>query len=281
MRYIGKYYGDNGLIPFIVDIANHLLTLAFPPGTYCLCCGKYIDERRTYLLCDHCIHHFTWGMVEVDLKRQQKKTGREMYLDRVIACMKYGIYERRLIFSLKYNKETFVARVLAEIMEDRLKGDGEIYEQLKGEWVMIPVPLHKSKEKTRGFNQTAKIGKYLSPKIEIPLLENILIRKKETVAQRSLSAEDRYFNMVEAFGIDESRTEKIKGKSILLIDDVYTTGSTANHCAKVLKDAGCQQVVLLAVATGNDFAKGFFTEKKIRKVHLSRKKIIAKKLNRL
>ena len=96
----------------------------------------------------------------------------------------------------------------------------------------------------------------------MPVLPRAIIRNRMTAAQRSLSAEDRYFNLEGAFSLNPKDAVKIRGSRILLLDDVYTTGATAHRCGDVLKEAGAGRVDFIALATGNDFAYGFFDDKK-------------------
>ena len=90
--------------------ADYALDLLYPPALYCSCCGNLIDESRTYRLCDHCMAHIRWDGAE------------PRYLDgmKILRCTQYGLYERTLIFDLKYNGKTYIARDIAEIMADRL-----------------------------------------------------------------------------------------------------------------------------------------------------------------
>ena len=94
-------------------LAEQTADFFFPWGTYCVICGNYIDRSRSYCLCDHCIRHITWGHVEIppESLRNNNFTGPEaellqekggIPLDSIRACMKYGLYERRLIFDLKF-----------------------------------------------------------------------------------------------------------------------------------------------------------------------------------
>jgi competence protein ComFC len=112
--------------------------------------------------------------------------------------------------------------------------------------VLIPVPLYKKKLKSRGFNQSEEIAKEISENTKIPLVFDCLLRIKETLSQMELSREERLENIKSAFSINNA--EKIKGKKILLVDDVYTTGSTMEECAKILKYAGAREVWGVAVA---------------------------------
>lgn len=296
-------------------VAEAVLQWVFPLSTYCLCCGKPVDSARSYSICDHCIHHITWGNIHIDLEAESRRLGRPPQLDSAVACVKYGLYERRLIFDLKYDGRTYVARAIADIMADRLAAErlvspttGDVARQLckaakacklpcnpdsrtdtaarsrptapdpnyassrltystglpgscGGFDYIVPVPVHRDREKARGFNQAEKISRHLGGRIGVPVLPRAIIRKRNTAKQRSLSAEDRYFNLEGAFSLNPSDGHKIKGSRILLLDDVYTTGATAHRCGAVLKEAGAARVNLIAFATGNDFAYGFFDDK--------------------
>lgn len=114
------------------------------------------------------------------------------------------------------------------------------------DYFLIPVPLGKKKMKNRGFNQSEEIAKELSVFFKIPVLNGILIKTKETRPQIELTAEERKENLKGTFSVQEEK--KIKGKKIILVDDVYTTGSTMEECARVLKTAGAKNVLGMAIA---------------------------------
>lgn len=113
-------------------------------------------------------------------------------------------------------------------------------------FLIIPVPLSKRKIKWRGFNQAEEIAKKIAKFFKIPLISDCLIKKRETEAQVNLSEKERKENLKSAFWIREK--EKIQGKNILLIDDIFTTGSTLKECAKVLKENGAEKVIGIVVA---------------------------------
>lgn len=239
----------------LARVAEAALQLVFPLSTYCLCCGKPVDSTRSYSICDHCIHRIRWGNIVIDLEAESRRLGRASHLDSAAACMKYGLYERRLIFDLKYDGRTYVARAIGNIMADRLAAHGGGFDYI------VPVPVHRDRERARGFNQAEKMARHLSGRIGVPVLPRAVIRHKNTTAQRSLSAEDRYFNLEGAFSLNPGDAERIKGSRILLLDDVYTTGATAHRCGAVLKEGGAARVDFIALATGNDFAYGYFDDK--------------------
>ena len=258
--------------------AGKLVEFFFPWGTYCICCGNFIDSKRSYCICDHCIRHITWGNVEIpplSLKHNQF-TGPEAELlqeeggipvDSIRACMKYGLYERRIIFELKYNRHTYVARITGKILADRVLYDPNASELLAADFI-VPVPMHPAKERQRGFNQTVKTARYLGGYLGIPVLADGLARGTETAAQRSVDGRDRLANLSGAFLLggktanrQKSIREQIQGKQVILLDDIFTTGATVLHCARVLKEAGAARVDVLVLATGNDYAEGFFQQR--------------------
>lgn len=116
------------------------------------------------------------------------------------------------------------------------------------DFLLIPVPLTKKRLMWRGFNQSEEIGKELSKFLEIPLVNNVLFKIKETLAQIELSDEEREENIKQAFLVKNEK--EIKGRKILLVDDVYTTGSTLEESALSLKRAGAKEVWGVVVARG-------------------------------
>lgn len=162
----------------------------------------------------------------------------------MMRCCQYGIYERTLIFSLKYNGNRYIARHIAEMMRDKL-----IHENRDRDYdVIVPVPLHKRKERQRGFNQTALIGRHLAKELGITCMPEALIRVKETRPMRGLSPEERADNVSGCFEVSDYAEEDLKGKRILLIDDFYTTGATAMECRKVLEKSGLSGIGFMAFA---------------------------------
>ena len=249
---------------------ENILQLLFPMGTYCICCGKYVDLSRTYCLCDQCVRAINWGRIHIDLAEERKEAGRTRYLDSALSCMVYGLHSARLVFDLKYNKKTFMARPISMIMADRLLTDESLEDMLCSVDFSVPVPLHHQKRKTRGFNQAELIAKDLTARLnsaglprerKIRLIPDCLLRAKKTTAQRSVSGEERFANLEGAFAFNEKYSGLIKGSSVLLIDDIFTTGSTADWCARLLKANGAREVHFICLTTGNDFVRGAYRER--------------------
>ena len=226
------------------------VNLLFPMSTYCILCGNLIDKSRKYALCDFCIRKISLSKIHVDLKKEEKCEGRKRMLDSAISCMNYGIMEREIGLSLKYSKNTYVARIIAEIMYDRIMND-EIYSTdfLSSKYI-IPIPISKERKRERGFNQTEKIGKYLSKKINVKLLNNVLVRDKDTIKLVGLNGIERRENLKGAFKV---KSDIVKKESLILLDDFYTTGATAYEAGKVLKEAGAKEIHMISLASRNKY----------------------------
>lgn len=212
----------------IIELTGELL---FPSSLYCVCCGNIIDESRSYSLCDHCMEHFRWVREAYELRKGMK----------LIRCVQYGIYERSIIFDLKYRGKKYLARIIAEIMRDKLEASNMHIDYI------VPVPLHNEKLKTRGFNQAELIADFLSPLIGAKTV-NCLKRVKPTIPMRGLNEEERRENIRGSIKLD-SEDAFAGGGTIAILDDFYTTGSTAQECAEALKAVDSEEIVFIAFAS--------------------------------
>jgi ComF family protein len=170
----------------------------------------------------------------------------------------YGSYEgvlRELVHLLKYGGIRPVAdvlgRALAEAISVRELFPGDVSES--SPVLVVPVPLHRSRRRRRGFNHAELIArsamKFLAadPRM-IPMVigEDVLERKRETQSQIGLTIHQRQENMRGAFAV--RRAQEVNGREVLLVDDVYTTGATVSECARVLRRAGASKVCVATVA---------------------------------
>lgn len=117
--------------------------------------------------------------------------------------------------------------------------------------LIVPVPISQGNLKQRGFNQTEILAAQISKELKIKTDAQILQRVKETPSQRELSRQEREINLLYAFDVKEP--DKITGKNVLLVDDVFTTGSTSRECTRVLLQAGVDRVYVITWATGKGF----------------------------
>lgn len=202
-----------------------MASLDYLQGITCLHCGKPLNEQYTESACPDC------------------RKG-VFYYERAYSCFAYSGMGKELIYKLKYEGKVRLAGVIAGLMQDRLRTEG-----LKADAV-VPVPMHKKKLEARGFNQAHLIALELGERMNKPVID-CLERIRETKEQYNLDKTRRYLNIVDAFSV-KLMYNIDKYKSILLVDDIYTTGSTVNECSKVLKHSGAGTVYVITAATGSN-----------------------------
>jgi len=148
------------------------------------------------------------------------------------------------IHRLKYQERVHLAKDLARWTLAQCEGP----DFLPKVDMIIPVPLHPRRLKERGFNQSQLLGRVLAKKLNIPCDPFILIRTKDTDPQVGLSEKERRENVRGAFAISPGMCSHIEGKTLLVLDDVMTTGATVEECARTLKSAGAEKVCVLTIA---------------------------------
>ena len=160
--------------------------------------------------------------------------------DGVLAAVAYDELARDLALKLKYGRKPAIARVMAAFLarHARRVPDG----------LLVPVPLHRWRIWNRGFNQSLLIGREVSRLTGQIVLQAPLLRVRRTSPLGGLNPSARSREVQGAFRMAEDKAELVKGQAILLVDDVYTTGATANACAQVLKRAGAASVHVLCWA---------------------------------
>ncbi len=157
--------------------------------------------------------------------------------------MTLGAYEeklRKLIHLLKYERMRPLGPLLGRCLGKRVAAAGVQAD------VVIPAPMHWRRRLSREFNQAALIAHALAAAINVPCRTSWVRRSKATVSQAGLTDEERYRNMRGAFRI--AAPEKLRGKRVLLVDDVMTTGSTLAACARTVKRAGAESVAAAVAA---------------------------------
>ncbi len=193
-------------------------------SSYCLCCGRFFEGSVELHLCQDCLE-----------KRPPFTTHRS-----------YGRYKGKLkdaILLYKYRRFQVLGGDFARLIFRRLGKEENIWWKAD---VIIPVPLHPKRQKKRGFNQAQVIAAGLARIKGIKLEEGVLVKVKNVLPQTFLEIEERKKNVSGAFRVVDK--ERIKGKIVILVDDVYTTGSTVKECSMVLKEAGAKEVRALTLA---------------------------------
>ena len=230
----------------ITSAANCLVAALLAPG--CAVCSAVLDQPTRGCVCERC-----WRSVLPitppicdrcggPLPRSDHQCANCSGDSAVTRARAIGEYEgalRDIIHALKYSGRISLARPLAEQIRQRGR---ELLDQAD---CVVPVPLHWRREYQRGFNQAREIARHLGP----PVVD-ALRRCRATRAQVELAADRRRANVAGAFRLRRAwfRAPSIRGKKLLLIDDVSTTGATLESCAEVLKDSGASEVFALTVA---------------------------------
>jgi ComF family protein len=209
---------------FLCRVCSRELFLSKPP--ICSTCGyPFFGMLAGPRVCPHC--------VELDPLFEQGKT---LFLAKGPA--------RSIIHVLKYQSGFYVLEdvkvMIAKVPHYKEYFDGAI---------LIPVPLHPTKERERGFNQSLVIAKSLNEATEAKDLQNLLVRTMYTQTQTRLSRAARHQNVKNAFALAADAVV-IPNQTYILVDDVITTGSTLNACAAVLREAGANQVKVATLGHG-------------------------------
>jgi len=223
---------------------HFFLELIFPKK--CIGCGKFgqilcpdcqnqIKMIKTFN-CPHCGRITRSGQVCRSCKGKNRLTGL------LVAADYRSGPTKELIHNLKYNGLIEIAPILGGMLISRMQKS-----KLRGQLVLLPVPLHWFRRRSRGFNQAEVLARIVGKKLSIPV-ETVLKRKKNTKPQVELSGQKRRKNLFSTFICSDKKA--VAGKTVILIDDVSTTGATLEECAKVLRTAGARQVWGLVVARG-------------------------------
>jgi competence protein ComFC len=159
-----------------------------------------------------------------------------MQIDRLLAYAYYTGPLRQAIHDFKYNDIRCLAGPLGKLMGE---GWAKLVDGTPYPDVIVPVPLHPSRQKQRGYNQAALLARELGAQQKCPVVEDILIRSKATAPQVDLDAQARRANVHGAF---QCRNDSLAGKHVLLVDDVCTTGATLESACLALREAGSSSV---------------------------------------
>ena len=218
-----------------------LLAVLFPER--CACCGKVIPPLNG--CCEVCRWELALvlppGCGSCGASREDCTCRKHRrHFDRCVVPFYYEGSARRGILRLKEQEDLQIADFFAEYMSQVVRRE---YGTLRFDWI-VPVPLTKAKKKERGFNQSERLAKALSRELKVPV-STLLYKVTETRPQKELSALERSGNLLGAFEVEG---KNLSGARILLTDDLVTTGSTLDECAKMLKLYGASEVYAVAAA---------------------------------
>ena len=231
----------------IFKIQEKIINLIYPQ--VCGICGK-INYNA---VCPKC---------NIQLKKQEKMSTltkeelkensleKEKFFEELIYIFKYEGQIRELILDYKFNEKSYMYKTFVNFLLKNKK----IFENIKKYDKIIPVPISKKRYKERGYNQSLLIAKEISMQIsyetnnniKLELVNNCLIKTKNIIEQSKLNKEDRQHNIQGVYTLKNGSI--LTNKSILLVDDIYTTGSTVNECCRVLQQANPNKIGVLVLA---------------------------------
>jgi len=238
-----------------LKIFNNFLEIIYPPR--CHLCGSFLTGKEGAPLhfCDDCLKALVritspfcpvCGVPFISRVEKDHLCGsclkKRPYFDALAAPCLYdgGIMEA--IYQVKYGGKTFLAKSLGRLLIPLAR---ERFGDTSGLLIM-PVPLHPKRLKERGFNQSLVLARSIAPSLGAILDFQSLKRIKYTQPQTGLKRDERRKNVKGAFAL--SGQKELKGRTVIIVDDVATTGNTLNECARVLKKAGCEKVLCLTLA---------------------------------
>ena len=253
-------------------VVKRVLEWVYPEKLYCMACGHPIDREMPYGLCGKCFSELRFLTDAVT--EPEENSGLCVY-----AATRYDLWEKEILYALKYNGAAYYAKEMGRMMADMLRMHRVEFD------VVVPVPMFPEKEARRGYNQAALLASEIASAFEVPCIADAILRVKSTDALKTLGYTERRTMLREAFRANpryvtaaksrgcatrdgaaeaEGRTgaaggEKdfatgnvLAGKRVLLVDDIYTSGSTTEVCAKVLQNLSvCDTMVAVFSKTSH------------------------------
>jgi len=229
------------------------LDLIYP--RHCLACGEWIDYSCAGHVCPGCAAKIIMigaercGRCAMPLGPYTEPQdecphcrGADLRFCGASAPCRYVGVVRELVHALKYKTATCLAPAFAELMIADLTATGIV----NNVTLVMPVPLHRQKQANRGYNQAELLAQRMTARCRLPLATGHLVRVRNTPTQTALTRSEREQNLRGAFEV--RRAERFKDQSVLLCDDVMTTGATASECARVLRAAGAKAVYVSVLA---------------------------------
>ncbi len=229
-------------------VANAFRLALYPEDITCDICGGELTAQTRYRICASCLEKLPFvrghrcvacGVPlsdEADYCNRCKEDRGVFVKNR--SPLVYDGEAKRLMYALKFGKKTYIAKTLGALMADEFLKCNMTAD------IIVFVPMTRPEEKKRGFNQAELLATEIGARLNIPVLP-ALVKTRETSAQKQLKGKDRAKNLEGAFSCV---FDEVKNRSILLIDDIFTTGATANECTKELLKRKAREVNVLTCA---------------------------------
>lgn len=226
----------------VAEIFQDFVSLFFP--NYCLGCGDPMVKGEA-LLCTNCLLEMPQTNYHLESENPlQKRLSLRFPVKYAVALLRFSKNGRvqHLLHQLKYRNHPEIGIALGKVCAEKIK-ESNLNNNFD---LIVPVPLHPSRRRKRGYNQSAKFAAGISEGLSIPFSENLLVRNLKTETQTLKTKLNRWENMNGVFGM--GLDTNLKGTRILLVDDVITTGSTLEACSNILLCGGCQDLSIACIA---------------------------------
>lgn len=213
-----------------MNFFNNILVFLYPD--VCSICEK-TDKNSLCIKCNEKLKN---------ISKYRLILAKDKCFDEQLYVFRYEGIIREKIIQYKFYEKSYMYKTFAKIILNHEKK----YRFLLNYDIIIPVPIHYKRKCERGYNQSSLIAKEISKELNIECIENVLYKKINNNRQSTLNQKQRIQNVKNVYGI--KNIGKIKNKNIILFDDIYTTGSTLNECAKLLKQNGAKKILVLTLA---------------------------------
>jgi len=225
-----------------MSLWNDIWRLFFPQC--CLLCGKILVVGEEHV-CLHCLSGLPRTRMHLQRENEvEKSLWGKFPVERATAFFHYakGGDVQKLLFDLKYYGNARLGQFLGRCMTREIHPSG-FFDDVDG---IVPVPLHRQKQRTRGYNQSRMLAEGISSVTGIPLWDGLLVRTKFSETQTQKGSYERWLNVKDVF--ECTSPEELEGKHILLVDDVLTTGATLVACADAMQNVKGLRVSVLTLA---------------------------------
>jgi len=256
------------LIGWLAEVRDGFAAVLF--SAPCRLCGELLARTTLLPFCDTCLESFLpmpekvcevcglpmEAVASVGGERQLCGVCREDFFS-FERARSYAVYDGALVRAmilLKYEQLAPLGRWFAERLAEAVARNGEFLEAD----VVVPVPLHRERQRQRGYNQAELIARPLARRLGLPCRSVLLVRTRPRPDKLHLTFEERWSSVRGAFAARPG--SQVDNRRVLLVDDVMTTGATLDACARALRDAGAKSVVCLTVARAASHARPPRTE---------------------
>lgn len=223
---------------------NTFLSLIFPDP--CSACNKFLAKGEK-IICTQCRFDLPYTNYHVHPNQNPLyyKFAGMIPLTHALAYLKFTKKGKvqKILHALKYNNYPEIGTLMGQLYGHILQQSEENYTDFD---IILPVPLHPSRQRSRGYNQSAYFAKGLSESLQVPFSETVIQRTKKTETQTKKGKLDRWENVTKIFAVKEP--QYIQQQAILLVDDVVTTGATLQACLKILQQYGAKELSIAAIA---------------------------------